>query len=126
MAYSVSTSLAVDNATPKVGQRVTVTLTINNSGGTVDFQLQSVQPYFVTPTKAAATMGFPQVGSSYAGDAVVAGPTTVAAGSSTTVLWQVVLHAKGAVTLSCGVSGLRADTGAETTLAPSTTTITAS
>lgn len=126
MAFSVSATLAVDNATPKVGQRVTLTLTIDNSGGTIDYLVSSVQPYPVSKPQFPMTLGFPQLGSTYAGDAVSNTPLTVAAGSTAAVSWSAVLHCAGAVTVGADVSGTRADTGIVTTVAPSAVTITAS
>jgi hypothetical protein len=47
MSYQVLTGVcAVDNATPKVGQKVTVTLTLDNTASTVASRLLGVSPRF--------------------------------------------------------------------------------
>jgi len=126
MAYDVSASLAVDDATPKVGQSRILTLTVDNSSGTVDMTVTGIRPFLSNPA-APCQMGQPTPTELMAGTADTPAGTAVAAGNSATFKWPITLPVAGAVSVLAQVLGTRSDTGASIpVLVTSGVTVTAS
>jgi len=104
MAYVAgSATIAVNNATPKIGQKVVCTLTYNNNGGsnTVDTRVTDVTPFPATGRTLFPAMEQPFPGGIFAGGG---GPALaiydiVANAASKVYLFDVVLQTAGAVSI---------------------------
>jgi nitrogen-specific signal transduction histidine kinase len=115
MAYVITAAIATANATPKIGQRTRLALTIDNSGSTVAVHLNSIQ-CFVREAgigKPYATE-HPILGAMPTGAGSGAGlGVAIAAGATASVYyWEVVCKVAGAVSFDATCTGTRDDTGA--------------
>jgi uncharacterized repeat protein (TIGR01451 family) len=104
MAYVAGTvSVTVDNATPKVGQKFTLTYTLANTGGsnTVDVRVIDVDPFLATNWTMSAALGQVYPGGVFAGGG--GGALTlydvIANSASGVYKCEGVLHGAGAVTI---------------------------
>jgi uncharacterized repeat protein (TIGR01451 family) len=104
MAYVAGTaSVTVDNATPKVGQKATLTFTLANTGGsnTVDVRVMDLDPFLATNWTMSYGMEEPAPGGIFAGGG--GGALTlydvIANSASGSYKIGLVLHGAGAVTV---------------------------
>jgi uncharacterized repeat protein (TIGR01451 family) len=104
MAYVAGTaSVTVDNATPKVGQKVTLTYTLANTGGsnTVDVRVMDLDPFLATSWTMPYALEEPAPGGIYAGGG--GGPIqlydVIANSASGSYKIGLVLHGAGVVTV---------------------------
>ena len=110
MAYVVTASIAVSNATPKVGERVIATVTVSNAGGTIEVDIDGVEVQTTANSPLivdhCSPDDLPQAGTN---EAAGYGIKVIAAGASKTFKFGVVAPMPGTFYLNAVVIGKRAD-----------------